>query len=472
MKKNINAKNTKMNSIDNSGSVKKLSDKARFLRYLLVLIIAGVAGMILACIIFFTSNGKDRFATATIEFNYDGAAKNLTPTGEKFSISALTEDKVIEAALRELGLYDRYNAADIRNSCVVNPYYPENLLEQIREYDSLFDFNTSREVLMNEYYPTIYSLNVYDDFDPSISEQTLSEICYGMAEEFKKEFIQKNVYEYDTTSVEKMLIVEKYDYLQQAKIISNKVEMLRKYAEYLSKKKSDFRYNGLSFKDICMKCDDLDSNGVGKVKALISLNALSKSPALLKQQYRYDILFQKAKLKNSKASFEQLDRLIDGYQLDDIIYLDGDEGFTKLESNSSDTYDELLDRRQKLSGRLSEISANIESLELSLEDMKNADASSPMNAEVEKKLTGVCGQLAVLEDTFREMIASYNDSLVSDADIEIYDNQLYSPKVLSGDFMKQAVKCAGPFCVLALIGCLLHCIVCEIKKYKSGTVLF
>ena len=68
----------------------------RLIKYLVCIVIAGVIGLIIACTKYFGTEKADRYSSAVIEFTYDGAAQNLTPSGQKFSIEAITGDDVLE----------------------------------------------------------------------------------------------------------------------------------------------------------------------------------------------------------------------------------------------------------------------------------------------------------------------------------------------------------------------------------------
>lgn len=468
--KSVNTDNSKSGKMTSKKAVKKSASKKQFLLYLTLLIVVGIIGIIIASIKYFRVNKQFRSASTSIEFSYDGAAQNLTPSGEKFSIASLTGEKVITAALQRLGLYGKYFVEDIQKCSVVNGSYPEDIIDEIKRYDSLFDFTASREVLLKDYYPTVYTLTLYDDFDPSISEKDLSGICNAIVNEFKSFFMKEYVNSFDMEDFDSLLVIDKYDYSQRVKILSYKAQLLQNYASILYEERTDFRYNEMTFNDLFTKCDDLRNNSLAKADALVTMNALSVSSARLKNQYEYEIQQLQNELKNQKSTLEQLDVLIEGYETDDILYIGAGDSVTKIDSNSTETYEELMDKRLEITDRITEINSDLERFNLYLEDLKNASTSSSLKQDVETKLSAVSEQLIGLENTFKEMVTAYNNTLVSDDFIEIYETEYSAPKVLSGSFIKEIVKCAGPLCVVMLILCLLHGFICSVKKYKKSLI--
>ena len=72
---------------------KRSAAARRYLTYLGLIVIVGVIGIIIALFKYFGTDKIKRNASVTIQFTYDGAAKNLTPTGEKFSINGVTSER-------------------------------------------------------------------------------------------------------------------------------------------------------------------------------------------------------------------------------------------------------------------------------------------------------------------------------------------------------------------------------------------
>lgn len=452
---------------------KKTKEKRKHpvLTGLVLVIAAGIIGVIIACVKYFCTSAPERHASATIEFNYDGAAMNKTPSGEKFSISGLSGDEVINAALQSCNLYGKYTAEDIQKCIVVDGSYPDDIVDQIKKYDSLFDFSSSREVSVNEYFPTIFTLTLYDDFDSSISSADLSKLCEAIVTTYKKTFMKEYVNSFDMSDFDELFPLSKYDYSQRVKVLSYRAKMIQKYALALYTEKTDFKFNELSFNDLSSRCLDLMNNSLTKVDALVTMNALSTDSTRLKNQYEYEIKLLQNELANTETCLTDIDSLIAVYQTDDIIYIGSGDAVTKIDSNSTVTYEELMDDRAEITDRLTAIKADIDKYTLYLEDLKGGNTAineKSLIADVEQKIIDVQTQLDSLEVQFKEMVAAYNDTLVSDDSIIISPTTYTAPKLLSGGFIVQVIKCCGPLCILVLILCFLYGFICEVKKQKMA----
>ena len=81
----------------------KQNGKTHWLRNtIIVLLVCGVAGMVLAAVQF--SLHPDRTsASASLQFSYDSAADGNGPNGNPFTVAALSSDEVLEAALEASG---------------------------------------------------------------------------------------------------------------------------------------------------------------------------------------------------------------------------------------------------------------------------------------------------------------------------------------------------------------------------------
>ena len=71
---------------------KKTALQANWLKYLLILVVVAIFGIILSCVQYFKTDKIDRNASITIEFAYDGAYKNISsPEKDNISVEARIE---------------------------------------------------------------------------------------------------------------------------------------------------------------------------------------------------------------------------------------------------------------------------------------------------------------------------------------------------------------------------------------------
>jgi hypothetical protein len=440
--------------------------KNRFKTYLLLLVIAGVIGLIISFIKFFGTEKVKRNSSISIEFTYDGAAQNKTPSGEQFSISGLTSDEVLEKALAAVELSDKYTAEDIRNSITISGQYPSDVIDQIKDFDSLYDFSDSRSVSLNNYYPTVYSVKLYDDFDSSISDSKMNKLLNAIAEQYKEYFINKYTYSYDTSDYNRIHSISNYDYSQRVKILKNRMSMLEKYAGEMYALNTNFKSNGLSFNDLLLKSRSLRNDSLDNVEAVVMTDVLTVSALRLRNQYEYEIKLLENEKKYKAANIEDINSLINIYEMDADLYVAGNESMVKVESNSQKTYESLMQEKDTLSERIVQIDAEINKFNSYLDDLKNASVNAAAEGKtISDRIDVINTKLTEIEDTFRNMLTEYNATIIDTDSVLLNSVRNNGASLFSGSFILNFIKCAGPLCIVVIIVCALHAAWLERKKF-------
>lgn len=440
--------------------------KNRFKTYLLLLVIAGVIGLIISFIKFFGTEKVKRNSSISIEFTYDGAAQNKTPSGEQFSISGLTSDEVLEKALAAVELSDKYTAEDIRNSITISGQYPSDVIDQIKDFDSLYDFSDSRSVSLNNYYPTVYSVKLYDDFDSSISDSKMNKLLNAIAEQYKEYFINKYTYSYDTSDYNRIHSISNYDYSQRVKILKSRMSMLEKYAGEMYALNTNFKSNGLSFNDLLLKSRSLRNDSLDNVEAVVMTDVLTVSALRLRNQYEYEIKLLENEKKYKAANIEDINSLINIYEMDADMYVAGNESMVKVESNSQKTYESLMQEKNTLSERIVQIDAEINKFNSYLDDLKNASVNAAAEGKtISDRIDVINTKLTEIEDTFRNMLTEYNATIIDTDSVLLNSVRNNGASLFSGSFILNFIKCAGPLCIVVIIVCALHAAWLERKKF-------
>ena len=468
-------KNENIKTSENTKSVNSRNKQAKtyFKKYLLLLIAVGIIGIIIAAVKYFGKDKMKRNSSISIEFTYDGAAQNLTPSGEQFSISGITDEKIIAEALAAEGLSDKYTVDSIISSMTVNGQYPSDVINQIKDYDSLYDFSESRMVTLNDYYPTIYAIKLYDDFDPNISDSAMNKLLSSIVECYKKYFINKYIYAFDDASFDALMVLDNYDYSQRVKVLNYRMSLIEKYAGEMYALNTNFKSKGMSFNDLLLKCKTLRTDSLGNIEATVMTDVLTTSKERLKNQYEYEIKLLENEKTYKTAGLEDLNALINSYEMDADLYIGGNESMVKVESHSQKTYEELVDRKREISERLVKIDSEIEKYQLYLSDLSKTSYAGSLQSKantIAEKLKTVSNKLGEIEETFKEMMTAYNRTIIDEDSVIIDSARNYSAKLLSSGFILTAIKCAGPLCILVLIGCALHAAWIERKKFLAENV--
>ena len=495
--------------------------KSHWLRTtLLVLIACGIAGVIIAGVQFL-GNPDRTSASASLQFSFDGAAEGLAPNGEHFDLSSMASDEVLTAALNESGLAEKYTADQIRDCLLVQGEYPENIVSQLTSYESVLDFNASRNLTISQYHPTLFRVTLYNDFDKKIAQKDLTALLENLIAAWKKDFSE--AYAMGTPSVNVQWNLENYDYPQQLTIVSRLMTQARDYALKMYETEPLLKVNGYTFNDIAVRLAALNESDISRLNANITMNALTRNILRQITQYQYTLKELNTELAKKKDQLEQLDALIASYKKNEVIYLTTADSLTKIDGNSSQTYDELTTIRKTVADEIAdingEISLNQQRLDAMLtnsglgtaanqpaeastegetaQNAENAEASQTgllqmIGTEVAKETaqdlaetakaleeaqaskikvleSGIADLLtrreAVMTD-FAALLKAYNDQEINDLTVVASSVRYDTPKILSGAFIIKCVKTAGPICALGFMVCIILMIISRRKEEK------
>ncbi len=356
------------------------SSKTNWLRRtIIVLVVCAIVGLALTAALFFGKPDKTT-ASANIQFTFEGAPEGLAPNGRPFNVSELASDEVLTAALREAGLEGAYTPEQLRPCLMARGVFPKDMVDQVTSYASLLDFTTSRSTNVGDYHPTVFDVTLSSDFDKSISEDKLVALMQNILIAFRNRFAQVYANGLETESL--LFTLDQYDYPQQLEILQNHYEMISAYAQEVYEWKPTFRWQGVGFNDISVRLNNLINSDIGRLNADLTMNALTKDTVRLLTRYQFEIRDLSNQLQKQREHLKKMDAIIDKYSKNEIIYLSTADSLTKIDGNSSETYDELVDRRKKVADDITDINSRISEYQLKLADLIGEDAFADQQADV------------------------------------------------------------------------------------------
>ena len=474
---------------------------------ILVLLACGVAGLGLAVALFF-GNAAPTYASATLVLTFDGAADGIAPNGVAFDVRDITLDEVISEGLKGASLEGKYTPEQVRPDLVVSGVYPEDMAKQVMHYESLLNFTANRELTIGDYHPTTFSIRLYNGFDKSLSKDQLSSLLQSILDAYRARFAKVYAFGLDTDNA--LFALEDYDYPQQLQIIKEQLDTMSAYALELYEHDSAFRLNGAGFNDISVRLNTLIDSNISRLNAELTINALTKDPARLLTQYQFEIRSLNNQLEKQTQELAKLDKLIDSYEKNEIIYLSTTDALTKIDGNSSETYDTLIARRKDVADGITDINYQIATYKLLLSDLVTEEtpeseqtASQPSDGEaaagdegtssaetvaamtdeelaaaaaeaelatnarreqLEARINALLSESNAILSDFKAMIEAYNSEKINDLTVAVTQFKYYAPRLLSGSFIKQAIKTAGPIVTLGFMVCVALIIVSRRKE--------
>ena len=452
---------------------------------LIVLIICGLVGSILAAVLLFSETNQT-YATAAIQFSFDGAAEGKAPNGYAFDVNGITSDEVLEKALEASGLTGTYTAEEIRGSMNVTGVYPERIAEQMTRYVSLLDTNADMQAALSDYHATRYSVTLYNNFDQKIDSGKLTELLKNILEMYRGHFAKTYSASLETTDA--ITDLQEYDYAQQLDAIRTGVNQDNRFALEVQELAPEFRQGGRSFGDIAVRYQNLGKD-IDRLEATITLNAVSKDRTRLQKRYEMEIRTQGFQLESLTEELKQIEAQVDSFEKDGIIYVSANGALNRVGSSSSDTYDKLVEKRKTVSDQIAEINATIALYQARLDDMtgvaaKAAEAAgeaedvtaveeltaaekAALRADVEQKLDMLRTKRDDVRSDFAAMLDAYAAREINEKTVSVSELKYKTPSLLSGAYIVRLIKTAGPFCAVGFMVCMVLLIISRRKEEKA-----
>lgn len=445
---------------------------------IIIMLLFGIGGLILTCVQFF-GNPDPTAATATIEFTFEGAADGIAPNGTRFNLSGITSEDVLTPALKECGLEEKYTVEQLQKSLVARGVYPDNYVSKVSSYESLLDFTSNHEASISNYHATTYSVELYNDFDKSISKSELETLLKAIVSSYRTYFAKAYA---NGLNRDDLALLSNYDYPQQLDIMEAYFTIMSVYAQEMHTRRSAFLYEGEGFNDISTRMKSLVNSDVARLKAEMTLNAVTRESDRLKSQYAFEISDLQNQLDSQKACLAQLDKLIDSYEKKGVIYINSGNVVTKIENNAGITYDTLVSQRKEISDNITAIGAQITTYQQRLADLtgseegdlqanifafvtdgeaaaaqadpEQAGMSAAQSAAMESSIEALVTKGNAVLDDFEVMLKAFNGQEINDQTVTVTQYKYVTPQILSGAFVVAAIKTAGPICAIGFMLCL------------------
>ena len=354
------------NSVKTSKTDNKKSLPVLWRRIIGILCAALVIGIIVSFVTFFKSQSADTISVS-LQMSFDGAADGIAPNGYRFDVTELLSDEVLEKALKASSLDSKYTAEELRKCITLSGRYPKDIVNQTMSYDSLLNFTANRELTVDKFHPTQFTITMNNASSSEMTKPQMEKLLKNIMAAYKEYFATVSVMGRPGES--EPFDLAEYDYTQQLEIIERRIEIMMEYATELYTKEPSFRSNGTGFNDIAVRLNNLVNNDISRISAKLTLNALTKNPERLLSQYRYELKNLNNQLDAQSKVMKLIDEMITAYEKSEILYISSADALTKIDGNSSETYDSLIEARKEIADSNTKLSTRKEDILLKLQDL-------------------------------------------------------------------------------------------------------
>ena len=359
--KNPNAGNNSSKTESKRNRIPKL-----WLIVICLMCCALVIGIIKSFVTFFKVRSEDS-VSVTLQMSFDGSADGIAPNGYRFDVAEILSDEVLSAALKASSLDGKYTVEDIRKRVTVAGRYPADIVTQTMSYDSLLNFTANRKLTIDKFHPTQFTITLTNSAANRLTQAQMQSLLENIIAEYRTYFAEVSVM--GRTDESKTFDLANYDYAQQLEIIERRIRIMENYATEMYEKEPSFRSVDGGFNDIVVRLNNLINNDISRISAKLTLNALTKDPERLLSQYRYELKNLNNQLDAQSKVLNLVDRMVEAYEKADILYISTQDALTKIDGNSSKTYDKLVEIRKDIADSNTKLNSRKEDILLKLQDL-------------------------------------------------------------------------------------------------------
>lgn len=414
--------------------------------------------------------GDGSYATAVIDFSFDGIDEGLDPNGGLFNVNKVKSTEVINAALQDLG-WENKNVEEIRANLKIVGVIPDSVKQQIAVINTVAEDAT-------EYYTNIENL----DYFPSRYTVTLYR-CKGMSGEETRELLDAVLIAYreyfmdsygntSTLGVAmEVLNVEAYDYLQASDIIENQIDTMQEYVDAKMEEAPDFRANstGLSFSDLSGSIAAVKRLDLNNFISFVQSNNLTKDAGTQIDYYNYQIGQYNFEIQELQTQLANVEKTISEYEKDPVIVMSNQESVTET-TQGNEYYDTLLDQKIELNKKITELNTDLNEAYGMIRALNDAGQTSKEEdyAYADSLLGGLLTTVQGWSDLVRKTTEEYYEAeLYADA-YRISIPAQYSAVGGLGELLKRMLICGGVGALIVILYWGVSGLKEEIVRIRSG----
>lgn len=398
--------------------VVNMAKRRRLYRYLFA--IAACMGVIVGLVMVIVGQltGKGFYAQAVITFQYEGIEEGLDPNGSSFDINKLKSPTVIEAALTSIEA-EGVSVEEVRRNIAIEGVIPEDAVERITVINEMAEKDASQyeKILDVSYFPAQYVISLYQIKGTSNSETR--DILNALLESYKAYFLDTYANTDVLTVTSNLIEYKDYDYAESVDLLQSQMDIMLTYVQERQEQAPDFRSinTGLSFGDIVVSLETIENVDMANLSSFIETNTLTKDKERQVEYYAYRIKKDNMELAALQQQFATTEETINAYEKDPVVIVSSQESSQEI-MQTSEYYDQLIERKIELSDRIATISTEINDMYTQFNTITESSKANTQgeydeaDAMLERLTVKLSEWTKLIEDTTEEY---YSTTLFSNA---------------------------------------------------------
>lgn len=425
--------NNKTNNQDVEITLKELFNVIWSKRYLLILVF--VLGFVVFGIGGYVYNKSNETMSTYVSLQWDGIGKGEYPNGERFDYTEAVEPYVIQLAIDAQSL--DLSAQEVREAIELTPVVPNDVEALIATA-----LESGEQI---SYFATEYKVNLnFKDLKLTEAESRslIEEIIVQFRIDFEKKYINQAII-LDYTGID----FTDLEYTDIATVFDTQISLIEaKMATGLEANPGYTSSAGISFSDIIVRSDLINTIELSQIKSRTNTYLLTKDEEYVKVNYQYQIELKELELTKETQIESDLQSQIDNYagSLTTIV-IPGYDDVLDIDPY----YDTLLTEIIAIQSSLAELESDLAYLQLQLDRLNGVDPNFTVTEQKQ-------AEEIIIVETFISSADTKLSSVVEDANLLLDEYNQYLTSNIIKPLMSPVVSNEGlSTLVIAAIGSIL-----------------
>ncbi len=381
------------------------------------LIIAALAAALIVSLNIFLSP-EVASVSATVSFNYSGIEEGLAPNRCEFDVDTIKSDKLVTESLQSLGLSTDLTE-EVQHSLFFDGIVSSSIVNKAIQYNSIYNGKSSsrwvEDIRDTSYHPTQYKVT-FNYSKTGLDGKTAAGLLNRILENYQKYFLE--IYGYSEAVSESLLSIDDmgYDYLITLDMYSSSLTSLENYVDRMAADDTvQFRSSatGHSFSDLADALALIRSVDIDTLTAYILNNGIISNKDMMVSYYTYHMENLERGKKNVVERLTSIKKSIDIYQKDTIMIYDSADDNTASVTETSETYDDLINRKIQLQASVADYDRQIAYYKERLEviDETKGNAAQAENDYVAQRIAALKTKITKLTEDIKTTADEYYETV-------------------------------------------------------------
>lgn len=389
---------------------------------------------------------QDQVGTVStvLSFNFEGIEEGLNPHGDDFSISEITNKKVLEDTIVQLGLAAKgIDSEVLRKNMVIQGIVPQDIIKQMSLINQMAEKDVSQlEKLSNMvYHPTQYKIDLHILKDMNLNGEEAEQVLMALVNNYKEYFMDKyndrKVLSTAITTVD----LDRYDYSEYVMLVDEHLNLARVYLEDKELEAPDFRSKttGVGFGDLISQVELAQNVEINNVQAIIDTFIVSKNKERLFSIYSNKVETMTLEMNQYKQQGTALRQAAADYKKDSMVVLgnDGLESAMEITQNS-EAYDQFIMDAVIAEEKANELKYDIQLYQELLGRLTQADEAelavdiTPYIGQVEEDIAYIAENVKTLFENINTTVDEYYTREVFKGSVKMDIPAIYSSNSMAG----------------------------------------